>query len=158
MVIKAKNKSDYCLGSPVSVSTIDSGISSAVRDSSKLSMTKVLRKKDTGLKRNSTDLWSKNGYFSSQVCNLFLEKANLPEMTIFYISQAYLSYKDNKKIYYTNVYILGQVVPLLNTPEDLSNYELKSDELKIIKPKYDPVCGQCLGLTELLGYITVHGD
>ena len=41
MVIKGNNKSDYCLDSHVSVSAIDPGISPAVRDSSKLSMTKV---------------------------------------------------------------------------------------------------------------------
>ena len=86
-----------------------------------LSMTKVLHdgrmettitaEKDNG-KRNCTDLWSKNGYSSSQVCDFSLEKANLPEMTIFYINQAYLSYKDNNKIYYTGVYIIGQVVAL----------------------------------------------
>ena len=63
-------------------------------------------------KRNSTDLWSKNGYSSSKVCDFSLEKADLPEMTIFYINQAYLSYNDNKKIYYTDVYIIGQVVAL----------------------------------------------
>ena len=79
-------------------------------------------------------------------------------MTIFYVNQAYLSYKDNKKIYYTDVYIIGQVALLLNAPEDLQNHEHKSDELKIIKPKYDPVSRQFLGLTESLGYITVHGD
>ena len=40
----------------------------------------------------------------------------------------------------------------------MRNYELKSNELKIIKPKYDPVSGQLLGLTESLGYITVRRD
>ena len=111
----------YFIGAPVSVSAIDSVISSAVRDSSKLSLTKVLHdgrmettitaEKDNE-KRNSTDLWSKNGYSSSKVCDFSLEKADLPEMTIFYINQAYLSYNDNKKIYYTDVYIIGQVVAL----------------------------------------------
>ena len=47
---------------------------------------------------------------------------------------------------------------LWNVPEDLKNYEVKSNELKIIKPKYDPVSGQFLGLTESLGYITVRRD
>ena len=31
----------------------------------------------------------------------------MTEMTAFYINQAYLSYKDNKKIYYYDVFILG---------------------------------------------------
>ena len=157
----------FLIGAPVSVSAIDSGISSAVRDSSKLSMTKVLHngrmettitaEKDNG-KRNSTALWNKNGYFSSQVCDFSLEKANLPKMTIFYVNQAYLSYKDNKKIYYTDVYIIDQVVPLLNPPEDMKNYVPKSDELKIIKPKHDPVTGQFLGLIESLSNVTVRDE
>ena len=56
------------------------------------------------------------------------------------------------------MYILGQVVPLLNSPEDLKNYELKSNEVKIIKPNYDPVSGEFLRLVECLRYLTAHGD
>ena len=56
----------HCIGPSASASSIDSGISSAVRDSSKLSMMKILHEgrmettitaeKDTGIKRNSTDI------------------------------------------------------------------------------------------------------
>ena len=101
MVIKGNYKSDYCLDSHVSVSAIDPGISSAVRDSSKLSMTKVFNdgrmettitaEKDTGFKRNSRELWAKDGFFTSQVCDFSFEKANLLEKTTFYVKQAYLS-------------------------------------------------------------------
>ena len=49
-------------------------------------------------------------------------------------------------------------MPLLNAPEDLKHYQLKSDEVKLIKPKYDPVNGQFLGLINSLGYLTVRGD
>ena len=118
----------------------------------------ITAEKVPGFKRNSKVLWPRDGFFGSQACNFFLEKANLPEMTIFYLNQAYLSYKDNKKIYYTDVYIIGQVVSLLNPPEDLKNYQLKSDKAKLIKPKYDPVSGQFLGLSKSLGYLTVRGD
>ena len=118
----------------------------------------LLLKKVPGFKRNSADLWSKEGFFRSQDCDFSLEKGNVPKMTIFYLNQAYLSYKDNKKVYYTDVYIIGQVVSLLNPPEDLKNYQLKSDKTKLIKPKYDPVSGQVLGLSKSLGYLTVRGD
>ena len=57
-------------------------------------MTKVLEKngrtemtistEKEQVKRNSTDLFFKNGYFNSQVCDFSLEKANFPENTIFY--------------------------------------------------------------------------
>ena len=122
----------------------------------------LLLKKVPGFKRNSTDLWSKEGFFRSQDCDFSLEKGNVPKMTIFYLNQAYLSYKDNKKVYYTDVYIIGQVVSLLNPPRIfkvlLKNYQLKSDKTKLIKPKYDPVSGQFLGLSKSLGYLTVRGD
>ena len=68
----------FLLGSSVRVSSaIDSGISSAVRDSSKLSMAKIINdgtmettltaEKDTVFKRNSTDVWLKNVFFRLQV-------------------------------------------------------------------------------------------
>ena len=56
----------------------------------------------------------KNGFFNLQLCIFSLEKPNLPENTIFYINQGYLSYKDNKKVYYNDVFIIGQITPLQN--------------------------------------------
>ena len=83
-----------CVGT--SVSSIDCGISRAVLDSSKFSVSKALHEgrmettftaeKESGLKRNSTDLWSKNSFFSSQVCDFSLEKGNSPEMTVFFFT------------------------------------------------------------------------
>ena len=78
-----------------SVSFVDSCISNAARESAKLPMTKVLENDRTEMtisaekkqgKKNSIDLWKKNGFFSSQVCDFSLKKANLPEMTIFYVN------------------------------------------------------------------------
>ena len=65
-----------CLGASASSSSIDSGISSAVRDSSKLSMTKIMHEsrmettitaeKDTSFKRNNTDLQPKNVFLNGK--------------------------------------------------------------------------------------------
>lgn len=101
--------------------------------------TTITAEKESGEKRNSIDLWSKNEFFSSQVCDFSLEKANLPENTIFYVNQGYLSYKDNKKVYYTDIFIIGQVTQLLNLPENLEDYELKPTEVKIIRSKYHTI-------------------
>ena len=79
-------------------------------------------------------------------------------MTIFYVNQAYLSDKDNKKIYYCDVFILGQVTPMPNPPEDLKNYLPKENEAKIVRRKCSIVSVQFLGLVETLGYLTVRGD
>ena len=93
LVKSTKNNSLAFLSVGTSVSSIDCGISRGVRDSSKFSMSKALHEgrmeatftaeKESGLKRNSTDLWTKNGFLSSQVCDFSLEKANVPEMTVF---------------------------------------------------------------------------
>ena len=87
-----------------------------------------------------------------------VEKANLPENTIIYINQAYQSYKDNKKVYFVDYYLLGKVNQCLNPPEDLKNYECQQNEAKFYRPKYDTVTGEFLGLYETLGYLTVRDD
>ena len=128
---------------------IDAVNSSVVKDSTKLPMRKnvfdgwvettITAEKEVGFRRNQMDLWKKYGYFKQQACNFSMEKANMPEMTTFYLNQAYQSYKDNKRICYWDLLIFGQVTPFLNPPEDLSNFEVKDDEAKIVRPKYDTV-------------------
>ena len=61
-------------------------------------------------------------FLSSRPAIFLVEKANMPEMTALYVNQAYLSYKDNKKIYYYEFFIIGQVTLRLDPPEDLKNY------------------------------------
>lgn len=47
---------------------------------------------------------------------------------------------------------------MLNPPEDIKNYVPQANEAKIVRPKYDVVTGEFLGLVETLGYITVRGE
>ena len=82
----------------------------------------------------------------------------MPEMTIFYVNQASQSYNNDIKIYYCNCYIIGQVIPALNSQADLTDYKVKPDEAKIIRPKYDVEPSKFLGLDETLGYFVVRGD
>ena len=79
-------------------------------------------------------------------------------MTIYYLNQGYLSYKDNKKIYYIDLDIVGPIVPLLSQSENLDEYKLKENEVKIIRANYDTVTGQFIGLENFLGYLNVRGD
>ena len=79
-------------------------------------------------------------------------------MTLFYLNQGYLSYKDGKKVFYSDIFIIRQVTPASECPDDLANYTPKSDEIKIIRPKFDVTFGQILDLVETLGYLTVRGD
>ena len=108
--------------------------------------------------KNSCSIWPDNSYFKQQPCDFHLDKENIPENSIFYINQGQLSYKDNKKLYYTDYYILGQVTECLNPLENIENYVCKVREVNMHRPRYDPVSEQFFGLYESIGYITVRGD
>ena len=107
-----------------SSSQIDSSIGSAIKNSSRISMTKVIEngagrseftistaQNEEGAKK-SINLWPNFGYFGTVSCDFSIEKANIPENTIFYVNQGYQSCKDGKKVYYTDVFIIAQIMPL----------------------------------------------
>ena len=52
-------------------------------------------------------VWRCYGHFNNQKPDYNIEKVNCLENTIFYLNQAYLAVRKNKKIYYGNFYILG---------------------------------------------------
>ena len=85
-------------------------------------------------------------------------KESYPENSILYINQGYLTIKGNKKFYYSDHYILGQINECINSPEHIHNYVCKESEVKMYRPQYDPVTGQFLGFYESLVFIVVRGD
>ena len=89
---------------------------------------------NVGFKNKSTRLWSNYGYFKSLSCDFPVEKSNLPKLVILYIKQAYFNNKYGWKIYYYDLFVVGQVTPMLNPPEDLENYGPEEDEVKILRP------------------------
>ena len=74
-------------------------------------------------------LWPSYGYFSDQTNNFNLAKDNYPENCIPYVNQGYLTIKNNKRMYYTDMQILGQVIETLNPPEDIIIYVFKEREV-----------------------------
>ena len=114
-------------------------------------MTKVLEKdgrtemsisteKEQG-KRNSTDLFLKNGFSACKFVTSLWRSQTCLKILFFYLNQSYLSYEDNKKIYYTDIFLIEQIVPLLNQPENLDKYTPKENEVKILRAKYNTVTG-----------------
>ena len=63
--------------------------------------------------------------------------------------------KDNKKVYYQDVFIIAQIMPLPHQPKDIESYELKEDEVKILRSRYDRVSGEFLGIECCVALITV---
>ena len=84
--------------------------------------------------KKSFDLWENFCYFGTESCDFSIEKANLSENTIFYINQGYQSFKDAKKVYYSDVFILAQIMPLAHQPKDIESYELNDNEVKVLRP------------------------
>ena len=108
--------------------------------------------------KKSINLWENFGHFGIESCDLSIEKANLPENSVFYINQVYQSFKDGKKVYYTDIFIIAQIMPLAHQPKDIESYELKDDEVKILRPRYDPISREFLGIEHCIALITVKND
>ena len=68
-----------------------------------------------------------------------MEKVNFPENTIFYFN-----YLTVKKKYYSDLFILGQIVEASNPPEDMSTYILKENKVYMVRLKYNPERGELL--------------
>ena len=75
------------------------------------------------------------GYFGIESCDFSIEKVNLSENTLFYTNQSYQSFKDGKKVYYTDVFIIAQIMPLVHQPKEIESYELNHKEVKILRSR-----------------------
>ena len=82
----------------------------------------------------------------------------MPENTLFYVNQGYQSYKDNKKVYYNDIFIIAQIMPLAHQLKDIESYVLNDDEVKNLRSRYDPVSGEFLGIEYCIAVITVRND
>ena len=130
--------------------SIDESISNIIKNSDGVNLTKIFDngnnrtemsistgKKQSEKKPKSTTMWKNDGFFQGDCGNFKLEKANSPENTLFYVNQGYLSYKDSKKCYYNDIYIIAQIMLLANQPKDVESYECQDDEVKILRTLYD---------------------
>ena len=95
---------------------------------------------------------------SSSLATSVSKKRTFLKIVFFCLNQGYQSVKDNKKIYYADHFLIGQVNEFLNPPEDLKNYKCEDREVKMYRSCYDSATGTFQGLYETLGYIMVRGD
>ena len=149
---------------------VNSSIGGAIRNASGVSMRKVIesgndRTEVTVDTLNSEEkvkkcinLWENYRYLGTKSCDFSIEKANLPENTIFYINQAYQCFKNSKKVYYTNVFILPQIMLLAQQPKDIESYELNDNEVKILRLRHDPVSVKFLGIEYCVALVTVRNN
>ena len=138
--------------------SIDASIGSIINSSSSINLKKVYENgenqtemslsttKDEEKKPKSVTMWTGNGFFADECCDFSLEKANMPENTLFYVNQGINPIKTAKKCYYNDIYIVAQIMQLAHQPKDIESYDCKEDEVKILRAKYDRANGKFLGL------------
>ena len=64
-----------------------------------------------------------NEFFKDVRLDLNLEKVNMPENTLFYINQGFLSMVKNGDIaMYVQNFILGQIIIAANQPKDIDEH------------------------------------
>ena len=49
-------------------------------------------------------------------------------------------------------------MPLTQQPKEIESYQLKDDEVKILRPRYDPISGEFLGIGYCVVLVTVRND
>lgn len=136
---------------------IDSGISQAVRDANKISMTMnifgdsrieaAVTAKKHSFKRNTTGVWPDYSFFKHQPWDFGVEEEDIPENSVIHLNQGYRDY-----------FIIGKINESLNSTENLSTYEFNDREMKMFCPKYDSVSGTFQGLYETIRYIMVRSN
>ena len=104
-------------------------------------------------------VWKENGFFKDIRPELNLEKVNMPENTIYYVNQAFLSTVINGEIaMYVQNFIIGQLIFAANQPNDISEYVCLPNEVKLLSCVYDLESGEFKGVRLQLAYIVLRGD
>ena len=80
----------------------------------------------------SEKIWSKGGFYRDERSGFGMEKVNYLENTLFYVNQAYMTVQKGENIFYSNHFILRQVIPAANVPTDVDSYKCGPDEVKVL--------------------------
>ena len=75
-----------------------------------------------------------------------------------YLNNGTISTMKNELAIFVNCFVLGQIIPALNSPTDIESYQCKSNEVKIVQSLYGLSNGKFLGLEKRLGYVILRGD
>ena len=119
----------------------------------------LIRSNDGDDKLSGEKVWKENGFFKDIRPELNLEKVNMPENTLYYVNQAFLSTVKNGEIaMYVQNFIIGQLIFAANQPKDILQYECLPNEVKLLSCVYDLETGEFKGVRLQLAYIILRGD
>ena len=119
----------------------------------------LIRSNTSDEKLSGEKVWKENGFFKDIRPELNLEKVNMPENTLYYVNQAFLSTVKNSEIAMSiQNFIMGQLIFAANQPKDISEYVCQANEVKLLSCVYDLETGDFKGIRLMLAYIVLRGD
>ena len=137
-----------------------------------LTLTKEATNKDRSLKTQLTissksskekvrneRVWRKDGFFKDTRPKLNLEKKNIPENSLFYINQLYIStVKNGDLAMYHHNFIIGKFIVAANQPIEIDQYVCKDNKVKLFTCIYDLQMSGFIGLRCDVAFIVLRGD
>ena len=99
-----------------------------------------------------------NDYCGDEGDDLNIAKTNFPVNTLLYANQGLLPTVKGDSVIYLDYFVLRQIVPALNAPDNIDTYVYAPDEVKLFVPMYDLANGDFLDLKTTLAYIIIRGD
>ena len=104
-------------------------------------------------------VWQENGFFKEIKPEMNMEKVNIPENTLFYVNQGFISTVTSGEIaMYVHNFVIGQLIIVANQPKDINEYSCNENEVKLLSCVYDLETGDFKGLRLMLAYIVLRGD
>ena len=127
------------------------------KDESLKMQTMLSLKDDKGDSSSTEKMWKSNGFFGDQKTNLTIIKANFPENTLVYVNNGSIfAVKGGKTAVYLGYVILVQILPVMNSPDNLDNYQYKDNEVLLYVPLYNTQNGLYRGIKKSLAYIVLR--
>ena len=130
----------------------------ATKKNESLKMQTMLSLKDDKGDSSSTEkMWKSNGFFGGQKTNLTISKANFPENTLVYVNNGSIfAVKGGQTAVYLDYVILAQILPVMNFPDNLDNYQYEDNEVLLYVPLYNPQNGLYRGIKKSLANIVLR--
>ena len=135
-------------------------LSKEMNDKDRSMKTQLLIKSgDSDEKLSGEKVWKENGYFNDIRPELNLVKVNMPENTLFYVNQGFIStIKNGDLAMYIQNFILGQLIVAANQPDNIDEYHCAENEVKLLSCVYDLESGDFKGVRLMLAYIILRRD
>ena len=121
--------------------------------------TQLLIRSNADEKISGEKVWKENGFFKDIRPELNLEKVNMPENTLYYVNQAFIStIKNGELAMYVLNFILGQLIFAANQPKKIDEHKCEPNEVKLLSCVYDLESGDFKVVRLMLAYIVLRGD